>query len=328
MRSKKNKKKLIIAIVFGIIATFSFFNSMSGQKNDMKNEMKNEINKLNKKLQEQSKNSFTAVKNNNKIKVVIAAKDIKVGDVFVLESLKIEEYSKEELPKDYFKIKAMIVGKKAGRNIALGGFITSEEIQTIDNTTIDIPNDTRAITIPVEKFKGLASYIKIGSRVDILKVTTPPEFIAQNIKVVSFESIINLNLRTKSQTPDPFNLTSKQASAITFLVPIDLVSVLIDAMFEGQLQVITRNNGDEKILVTEAELPPPPTEISTLPNTPMEVNLPAPKMPEPDPQKIEFIKASSISSIEFDAEQLQGLNEPDDDSLSDEKLKELLDMVN
>lgn len=328
MRSKKNKKKLVIAIVFGLIATFSLFNSMNSQKTAMNQE----LHKLNKKIQQQGKQNPASAKNNSRINVVIAAKDIKVGDIFVLESLKIEEYPKDEVPEDFFKNKALLVGKKAGKNITTGGFITSKEIQSADNSTIDIPNDTRALTIPVEKFKGLASYIKVGSRVDILKVKTPPEFIVQNIRVVSFEErSINTSTASKKQKNKQVSLTAKNAGAITFLIPVDYISRVIDAMFEGQLQLITRNNSDEKILVTEADLPPPPgeiPEISTLPQDPTEEDLPEPKMIQPDPKKIEFIKASNISSVEFDAEQLQNMNTTQDDSLSDEKLNELLDMVN
>ena len=329
MRSKKNKKKLIIAIVFGIVAAFSLFNSMNSKNDAVKQEML----ALNKKLQEQQlqqqkQNPFVEEKKEVKYKAVVAAKDVKVGDTFVLESLKIQEFEKDELPDEFFKTKAKVVGKIAGKNIVTGGFVTENEIQEADSATIDIPNDTRAITIPVEKFKGLASYIKVGSRVDVLKVANPPEFIAQNIKVVSFEAIVNPNVQVKNV--DPSILTSKEASAITFLIPIDLVAKVIDAMFEGQLQVITRNNGDEKILMTEADLPPPPgedLEISTLPDD-VEEELPTPTMPEPDPKKIEFIKASNISTVEFEPGQIKNMNQPKDDSLSGKKLKELLDMVN
>ena len=226
----------------------------------------------------------------------------------------------------------MLVGKKAGRNIAKGGFITITDIQTVDSSSIDIPNDTRAITIPVDKFKGIASHIQAGSRVDILKVANPPEFIAQNIKIVSFEAKVADVTRTSIvQKVDSVNLRATQASAITFLVPIDLVSKLIDAMFEGDLQIITRNNGDDKIFMTEMDLPPPPeTNNPVMPTItqPEIVETPEPTMPDPDPKKIEFIKASSVSTIEFDPDELQVSSSSEENSLSDKKLKELLNMVN
>lgn len=335
MRSKKNKKKLIIAIFFGLIATFSLFGSMNSQKAV--------INELNKKIQQQNK-SLSQIKNNpnavpqkkeeEKIRAVVAAKDIKVGDMFVLEALELKKFDEKELPPNYFSNEALVVGKKAGKNIARGGFITSAEIQTMEINMIDIPNDTRAITIPVEKFRGLASHLKVGSRIDLLKVSNPPEFIAQNIKIISFEGNNNQITRREPGKTDIKYLTAKTASAITFLIPVDLVSNVIDAMFEGQLQVITRNNNDDKIIAEESELPPPPEagEMTSMPDVaampPRESkDLPEPQMPEPEPKKIEIIKASNVTTLELESDQAQISNQ-EDESLSDEKLKELLDMVN
>jgi len=330
MRSKKNKKKLIIAIILGVVATFSLFNSMNSQKAV--------INELNKKLQEQKhslsdlkKNPFQAPQKEDGVKAVIAAKDIKVGDVFALEDIETKKFPEDEIPKEIFKNEAMVVGKKAGKNIAKGGFITQAEIQAADANTIDIPNDTRAITIPVERFRGLASHIKVGSRVDIIKVTDPPEFIAQNIKVVSFEAAAEpVTTRRNANQPATNYMSAKRASAITFLVPLDLVSTLIDAAFDNQLQVITRNSTDEKIIVTETELPPPPSgEIASIPDIPdipeKDKDLPQPAMPKPEPKKIEFIKASSINTVEVKSDDYQA--EEPDESLSDENIRELLDMV-
>ncbi len=332
MRSKKNKKKLIIAIFLGVIATFSLFSSMSGQKSAI-SQQQAMINKLTKELKSKGNDIPLAEPKEEKLKALVAAMDINVGDIFVLEALEVKEFSPDELSKDveYYKTKAMIVGKKAGKNITKGGFITAAEIRENDPTAINIPDDMRAITIPVEKFRGLASHIKAGSRVDILKVSNPPEFIAQNIKIISFETntpqVTRRSVRDTGASQADL-VTAKTASAITFLVSIDIVSTLIDAMLEGQLQVITRNNNDEKIVVTEAELPAPPSsnEIASLPEP--EEDLPEPQMPAPEPQTIEIIKASNVTTMEVRPQEYQ-LNQKDgNDPLSDEKLRELLDMVN
>ena len=327
MRSKKNKKKLIIAIVLGCVATLGLLNNMNSQKAAM--------NRLNKKIQAQQKadikkkNPFETKKAD--IKAVVAAKDINVGDVFLLESLNVKNFAdKDELPAGYFKTKAMVVGKKAGKNITRGGFITGAEIQVADSNTIDIPNDTRAITIPVEKFKGLASYIKIGSRVDILKITNPPEFIAQNVKVVGFEKLTAPVSTVKN--PIKESLNAKKASAITFLIPIDIVPTLIDSMLKGQLQIIVRNNQDEKIVTTEKELPPPPSaekiSVIPLPSPEKDTNLPEPKPISPPAKEIELIQANRISKQTFKPNDFQSVNEKKDNSISAEKLKQLLDLVN
>lgn len=337
MRSKKNKKKLFIAIILGVIATFILFSSMNSQKATLQQQQEI-IDKLSKKIQSTNIKPVKQVKQDEKINAVVAAKDINVGDVLSLEVLEVKKFMEDEVPPNSFRNEASIVGKKASRNIAKGGFLTSTEIQTIDVNTIDIPNNTRAITIPSDKFRGLASHIKVGSRVDMLKVADPPEFIAQNIKVVSFEAKEKTPTRGEKKQPDNDKyMTAKKASAITFLIPIDLVPELIDAMFDSQLQIIARNNTDEKIIAAGADLPPPPSgqdgsgaNIPDVPDIPAPDNmdLPEPQLPAPTPRKIELIKASSRTSLELEPEEYQLTQERDEDSLSDKKLRELLDMVN
>ncbi len=327
MRSKKNKKKLIIAIFLGVIATFSLFNSMNSQKAVI-NELNQKLKQQNNSLAELKKNPFNKDERKEEgIKAVIAASDIKVGDTIELGMIEVKNFAKDELPPNYFKTDAMVAGKEAGKNISKGAFLTSADIRVIDVNSIDIPNDSRAVTIPVNKFKGLASHIKVGSRVDILKVSTPPEFIAQNIKIISFESGNSQPARRNPNDADTGKMTAKMASAITFLIPIDIVSNVIDAMIRGNLQIITRNNTDDRLLLSES-----PETIAPLPEPPPippseQANLPGPAMPEPDPQQVEIIKASSVTTMEIKPEPIQLSNEKNDD-LSDEKLRELLDMVN
>ena len=106
--NKKNKKKVIIAIVLGIIATISFLNSTNSKKNDME--------ALNKKLEKQNaavaklkKNPFeNKEEKEKKVSAVIAAQDIKVGDTFILEMLKAEKYNETDVPENFFKTTAML----------------------------------------------------------------------------------------------------------------------------------------------------------------------------------------------------------------------------
>ncbi len=331
MRSKKNKKKIIIAIVLGLVATISLFNSMNSQKAALTNQQ-SVINDLNKKIETQATNPFKEAQ----ATAVVAGKDIKVGDVLVLEALALQAFDPKNLPPNFFPNKAMVVGKKAGKNIAKGGIITQAEIDAEDASSIDIPDNTRAVTIPTEKFSGLASHLRVGSRVDILKAAKPPEYIAQNIKIISFE-LLGAAPAAAPGAP-PAVITAKNASAITFLVPTNIVSNIITSMSEGQLQIIARNNNDERVIISESELPPPPgAEIATIPTLPElpeqeehEESLPQPAMPAPDPKKVEIIKASSVSTIEFDSNSITSNNDnnTNKESASDNKLKELLDLVN
>ncbi len=340
--NKKNKKKIIIAVALGGIATFFIFGSMNS-KNAAMEEMNRMLAEQKAAMEELQKNPFEEEEKNSKIHAVIAAGDLNVGDVFTAELLEVKEYDEDALPEGYFKTVAMVVGKKAGKNLVKGQFITTAEIQSEDISSIEIPNDMRAISIPTERFKGLASHIRVGSRVDLLKASGTPEFIAQNIRIVAFEagttadsggSRYNANAGNRVSTR---YLSANRASAITFLIPVDLVSGIMDSISGGQLQIITRNNNDDKVVITEKELPPPPSENLEvvnikIPDEPLKgKNLEPPSMPAPEPRKVEIIKATAVSTIDFETEGLKSLeNEKKDstDSSTDlSKLKELLDMV-
>jgi Flp pilus assembly protein CpaB len=338
MRSKKNKKKLMIAIMLAIVVVFVMLNISSRNKAAQLKQQAT-IEELNKKILEAQKNQSTSGNTQgDKIKAVVAAQDIKAGDIFTQESLKLQDFSKEELPPNYFKTVAMVVGKKAGKNIAMGGFVTLAEIQVLENNVIEIPNDSRAITIPVNKFKGIASYIKVGTKVDLLMSGETPEYVAQNVRIVAFEAPPTQVVPTDPNALSKMDLSylnAVNASAITFLIPINLVPKVLDATEKGQLQIITRNNNDEKIVIKEEELPPPPDEItlSSLPELPDaekdsgEAPIPEPEAPKPKTREITFIKANSVETISV--EDIKTISNSDKSSSDfDKKLKNLLDTLN
>ncbi|NLF83532.1 MAG: hypothetical protein GX568_06080 [Candidatus Gastranaerophilales bacterium] len=125
-------------------------------------------------------------------------------------------------------------------------------------------------------------------------------------------------------------LTAVNASAITFLIPIDLVPKVLDAAEKGQLQIITRNHNDDKIIIKEEELPPPPDEISisSLPELPEEeAPIPEPEAPKPKTREITFIKANSVETISVDdVSTISTSGQTNTDF--DKKLKNLLDTLN
>lgn len=378
--NKKNKKKIIIAVILGGVALFTIFNSMNSQKAVM-NEMNQKLAEQNKVITNLKQNPLEAEADNKKVDVVIAAQDIKVGDVLTVPMLKTASFNEKDLPEDYFSTTAMVVGKKTGKNITAGQFVTAADIQMDDLSAIEIPNDTRAISIPVDKFKGLASYIKVGAKVDLLKASDPskddssssassPEFIAQNIKVVGFEMGNALATAAPATTGttkiNPQYLSAVQASAITFLIPLNLVTKVINAMSEGQLEIVTRNGNDFKTAVTEKELPAPPSALGSddeLPPPPLseegisskgakntkgsssmkkqlasapdteDEDIPPPQMPAAETKKIELIKGGGPPTIiEFNSDDTASSSSgngkaPATPSDDLSKLKELVNMA-
>ncbi len=346
--SKKNKKKVIIAAALGVLATLGIFGSMNSKQAALQ-EQQRKLQELNTKVANLNKNPFQEQQKPvvTEITAVVAARDINVGDTFTMDLLEEKEFPKEDLPEGYFKTTALLVGKKSGKNLVKGQFITNTEIQAEDIASIEIPNDMRAISIPTERFRGLASHIRVGSTVDLLKVGTPPEFIAQKVRIVAFEApsaggtSSRYNARGGPAVSTQY-LSANQASAITFLVSIDLVQKVIDNMFEGQMQIIARNSSDENVVITEKELPPPPEENKTssneiavpnininIPEDPIEEQeLEPPSLPEAKPKRVELISGIDKSTYTFKVDkEAKEKDKKDEDSAYDPDLTKLLDMV-
>lgn len=188
MRSKKNKKKLMIAISLGMVATMLILSMMNSQKAS--------IEALNQKLAQEQANALASMQSQQNTatspqeettNVILAKTDIKTGDIITLSKIDKKEYKKSELPPIYFVNENYVLGKIASQDILMGKILTDEDILATSANSINIPPDMRAITIPTSLIQGLASYIYVGSRIDLIAIKSPPDFIAQNLKIIALE---------------------------------------------------------------------------------------------------------------------------------------------
>ncbi len=300
MHAKDKKKKLLIAIIVAIVATLSVFNFMKSQKSAMQSQG-DMILALKKQMIEQARNLKSAQEREKKFKVVVVKEDIMIGDVIKLEVLEIKEFDEKELPEKYFKNTRLIIGKIATQNLKTGKLLEPEDVVSDAVNKVEIPYGMRVITIPSTFFQGLASYIYIGAKVDLLSVSTPPKFIAQNIKIVSFESPIVKRRATTSVLGGNTQkaISSENSSGVTLLIPVDLVKDVVNAMVTGKLQIITRNKKDNNIVYTKT-LPPPPSQAFSLKEAPIKKSsLPEPTLPSSKPKTIEVIVGSAKETVTF-----------------------------
>jgi len=124
--NKKNKKKVIIAVVLGGLATLGIFSSMNSKQAAIQ-EQQRKLQELNAKVANLNKNPSEEQQRPEitKTNAVVAAKDINVGDTFTLDLLEEKSFPKEDLPEAYFKTAALVVGKKSGKNLVKGQFVTN-----------------------------------------------------------------------------------------------------------------------------------------------------------------------------------------------------------
>lgn len=284
-RSKKNQKKMIIAISLGLVATMGVFSMMNSQKASLEASMAQQQAAALATMQSQA----PAVTPQDELTNTILAKtDIAAGEVITINKIEKKEYKKSELPPNFFFNENFVLGKTASQDIFAGKIITGDDILAASENSIKIPPGMRAITIPTSLIQGLASYIYIGSKIDLLAVKSPPEFIAQNIKIIALETVVDPATEaaaaaaaaapaapaaptaaspaapaapaapavpvatdtTAAQATIPTskkNISADKATGITVLVPISIAQKVIDAMMVGKLQVLTRGNNDDKI---------------------------------------------------------------------------------
>ena len=335
-RAKKNQKKMMIAISLGLVATVGVFSMVNGQKA--------EVAQLSQQLAAQQATATATMQTQTVAPVedttntILAKTDIKSGEIITINKIEKKEYKKSELPPDYFFNENFVLGKTASQDILTGKIITGDDILAAGESTLNIPPGMRAITIPTSTIQGLASYIYVGSKIDLLAVKSPPSFIAQNIKIIALETTPEVQAAASTPAPvDPAaaapvapaapgqpvssaattspvssgrkNLSADKATGITVLVPISVAQKVIDAMMAGKLQVLTRGNSDDKIyrqhssvninsIKTGSILPPPPSGTGKLPSLPGVIS--PDDIPEQPKFEIEVISGSSKSKQSFD----------------------------
>jgi len=337
MRSKKQKKQMMIAIILGILATLGI-STMLNSKNAEMEKLNQQIAEQNNRLSQQAiAPTGIAIPQEEKINAVSAKIDIKTGDLITINKLEKREYKKNELPPGYFPNESFILGKTAAQDILSGKIIMNEDVSSANDKLLSIPSGMRAITIPTSSIQGLASYIFVGSRVDLVAVKSPPKIIAQNVKIISMETNIDPNAPaaapaapapapTEATTNPVPTLTSAnrvsadKSVAITVIVPVNSAENVIDAMNSGKIQILTRGANDNKIIsyrnyssnssirtsiasVSSAKLPalPPPPSLSKEPSLPSFSTSKTPDMhiaPVEDKYTVQIIQGTNSSDVE------------------------------
>lgn len=318
MRSKQNKKKMLIATVIGVFAGVAMLSSSNGQR-DM-------INGLNTRLMEQDK-VIASLKNSPSTggvtpvqinKAVFAKADLAAGTSISPENAEVKDINPALAPRNGYADISALIGKTLAAPVKAGDYITKDKIAVIpDGSSLNLAPGMRAVTLPIDSIKGLASYVVVGSRVDILPMGTRNgvQDVLQNIKILSLEN----------DPATPSNVIASKATGITFEVPTSMVYGLVSAATDGKLQVIARSPNDKSTTATirhsaprysshsEAALPPlnmqlpkVPGNISIVPEkglTPEKSlgGLPEPtEPPKPPSRKVELIQANVKSEVSFD----------------------------
>ncbi len=148
----------------------------------------------------------------NLTKVVVAKTDIPRGAIIQKDMLKVKEFVADSLPKGTAKDIEEFINLPTKMEIFAGDIVTTEKVYT-DLRQAGfigmIPEDCRAVTIPINNVTGIAGLLKAGDRVDIILLLNSEEggtkstVLMQNVLLLSVNRDAEQNLAGGKETTSP-----------------------------------------------------------------------------------------------------------------------------
>jgi Flp pilus assembly protein CpaB len=298
MRINNKRKKLLISALLGIISAlvmFSMYNSMEKKLSSQSKLINDQVQTID--VIKKTIGNETANNTNVEYEYLVASMPLAKGSVF-----KPTDFVKQKSPIQIMQAisdESSIIGRTLLFDVKQGSFL-KEDLFGGSISNNNVPAGMRLVTIPSVAIQGLASYIKVGTRVDIISIAkdkdSNSEILLQNIKIVSMEP------KTSDQK---IIASASDSSAITFLVPLQSTTKLIETFTLGKIQLIARGDEDRVVFqqrtgrrvftkqISSSNLP----AITSIPE-----KLPAPAMPQPvqNNSKVEMIQANNKSEVTFE----------------------------
>ncbi len=161
--------------------------------------------------------------------IVVAQRDIPARATITIDMLAIARRPADAIDPDSLSSPAAAVGSITRVTIPMGSAVTTSKIgRAFDaGLTGRIPEGMRAISIPIDKVKGVANLIQAGDHIDVIALTratpgVPPQAltILRNIVVLAMGSAYETTAATASPSPDTaistatLQVTPKQADLL------------------------------------------------------------------------------------------------------------------
>jgi pilus assembly protein CpaB len=183
-------------------------------------------------------------------RVVVAAADLGVGTRLTEDALTTAAWPKDNLPEGVFTTVQEVMGDSPPivlKEIHRGEAVLAYKLSphgARGGLTAKIPEDMRAITIPVSEVRGVAGFVRPGDHVDVMHTTSVAEPNDQSVTRVLLQDVLVLGIdqdaSEKSDEPRVVN-------AVTLLVTPEQGQKLTLAQSVGTLTLLLRNEGDRSM---------------------------------------------------------------------------------
>lgn len=230
---KVNKKILLVGVLLGIITIF-FLNRY--------------ISSLEKTPEEVAATSYT--------EVVVALTSIPEHVRITQEMVQLASVPVEGVHPDAVKDMNLVVGAITRTDIIngeqiLAGRIVNEESDA--GLSYWIPENMRAVAIPVSEIVGVANYVEVGDKVDILatyefEVDVPGEEEPETVQM-TYTQLQNIEVIAVGGRKAPAEEeTIQQPASITILVNPEQAEVIAWATLNGSFHLTLRNPIDNQLI--------------------------------------------------------------------------------
>lgn len=221
---RRNIIIIAVAVVLGLFAVFLANTYFTGREEQQK------------RLAEQQQMTTVAV----------ATQDLEFGSVLTPETVRLVSWPNESVPTGAFTSLANFKGTDVAiRPIARGEPVLNSRISERAVLSENIPENMRAITVPVNDVTGVAGFVTPGDAVDVYLTRTMPGEGASNddkMTTVVLENVqvLAIDRRSSEKSTEP-----QELKMATLLVLPEAAQKLVLANEIGRLSLALRNVEDQ-----------------------------------------------------------------------------------
>lgn len=326
MRSQKRQKKIMIAVTIAVILSmviFGYINNLNRSIKEKDSQLK-ENQTLLSQIKDKGKDLGNVIEGPSTY-AIVAKNNIYAGSRLTPAMLEMKQIPVKDNADNYFQNADIVSGKVVIANIMAGQPVLKANL---DLNSFNIPNGMRLITISSDFVQGLASYINVGAKVDVVSASNnnPSQVVLQNVQVTALGKAATSSSSSSGNNSSSGSNNESIVSSITLQIPAGSSAKLVSALSQGKIQILLRNSGDNSVVAAAPKkikpatsnfarprlnvarsfsLPPAPrfntSKLNALPS------LPAPASPAMNPSrfnygpKVEVIRAGEKQDVQFNS---------------------------
>lgn len=226
---KIKKRIIILAIITGLLTAILTISYINSSKNQIPASMKT-------------------------TEVIVARVDIEANVAITSEMVEIKELPESSVHNNSIRSINDVVGQITSEKVIAGEQIIKDRLaigQTDTSVSFTIPENMRAIAIPVNESTGVAGYISVGDKIDIM---IEDVIAGKNITTTKLQNVVVLQ---KGQNPaDNFELQGLNkglTASLTILVTPAQAEVIGYALNIGSPMVVSLRNPVDNVQVPLTE---------------------------------------------------------------------------